>query len=119
MVQLDRRGWAICGCSAFDDVRVKCALSKELGTVDLLGFFFETIDERMSYAAAFLLWVTNSCEGIEESFACVDYSQVGFEVIRELRNDGRLLVFSEQTVIDQDARQLRSDGFEDQGCGHG
>ncbi len=65
----------------------------------------------MSDATTFLLRFADTGQRFQESVFGMDDVQIGFEVFRELSDHQALFVFAEQTVVDQDARQLRSDRF--------
>jgi hypothetical protein len=97
------------GPSALDHVGVQRPLCQEFHSLDLLRFFFETINERMPDPPPLFLRLRNASQRFQESRFARDDMQICFEVPRELRNHRRLLVFPQQPVIDQDARKLRSD----------
>ena len=117
-MQLDGCGRAIGSRSAFDHVRVKRSLSQEFRVLNVFGFFFEAVDERVADLGAFLLRIRDSGQLGKEAVGSFDHMQIGFEVIGELIDHDLSLTFSQQSVIDQDTRKLRSYRFEQQRRDH-
>ena len=85
----------------------------------MFGFFFETIDERVANLCAFFLRIRDSGQFGKEAVSSFDHMQIGFEVIGELIDHNLSLAFSQQSIVDQDARKLRTNGFEQQRRDHG
>ncbi len=118
VVQLDRGSRSVRIRAAFDDIRVQRSLGKKVRVFDLLCFGLEAIDESVSDATSFLLRFTDAGQRVQEPVFGVDNVQIGFEVFGELSNHQALFIFSEQPVVDQNARQLRSDRFVEQRGNH-
>jgi hypothetical protein len=117
MVKLDRRGRTVRGCATFDNIGIKGPLGEEPRSLDFPGLFLEAFDEGVPDPPPFLLRFGDSLEGVEEFIFGLHDVQISFKVSGKLGDDGRLLILAQQTVIHQDAGELRADGLVEQGGG--
>src|SRR5439155_2986989 len=93
-----------------DDVWIERALGKPWDVPELLGLVLEHGDELGPDPLALDLRVRHTADRVEESGGCVDMDEVHLECVAERVDDRVGLSFSQQTVIDEDARQLVADG---------
>src|SRR4026209_2840555 len=105
-MKLNGGGRPIGSGPAFDHIGIERSLRQKFDILNLASFFFEAIDKGVADAATLLLRLCHALERFEESRLARNNVQICFEVLRELADDGRLLVFSKQAVIDEDARKL-------------
>ena len=73
----------------------------------------------MANATTFLLGFGDAFEIFEEGFRRIHHPKVDIEVVAESGLHQITLIFSEQPVVDKDARQLVSDGLVQQRGHHG
>ena len=118
-MRLDCCSRAVAHGAAFDYVRIKRPLGKELRVLDALGFILEDVDKDMTDEPPLFLWIGNAGQRLEESVAGIDDVQVGMKMIAESAADGFDFPLAQKTVIHQNARQLGADGSDQQSRGHG
>ena len=116
MVCLDRGGWSIGVGSRFDHVGVQRSLGQELRIRDRLGFLAKHLDEHPADDFSFLLWVGHVGEFIQELALSVGDMQVGLEMVGESFLDLTRLAGAQQAIVDEDTRELVTDGPREQ-CG--
>ena len=113
VVRLDRRRDRLVA-ARLDHVRVERALDEVADLPELLGLPLEDADELLADRAPFLLGVGDAGELAEEALLGVDVDERDVEVVAERLDDLHGLVFPEQAVIDEDARELVADGLVDE-----
>src|SRR5207244_2149123 len=94
----------------FDHVGIEGSLSQELRVFDALSFILEHVDEDVADDSPFFLRIRDAGEGLQEPVAGIDDVQVGLKMIAESAANRFDFALSQQSVIHQNARQLRSDG---------
>src|SRR5690606_3463046 len=93
-----------------DHIRIQRALHEELRvTAGIQCGLFEHADEHFTDAAPLLLGVLDTGESVEELLACIDHDQMRTEVTAERALDALALALTQQTVVDEDARELIAD----------
>ena len=103
----------LCGlCSAFDDVRINCTLSKEGNSVKLSCFFFEHTDEFCTDYLSLLLGICNACKLVKEAVGGVNVNEVSTELFAEYLNDLLGLTLTEKTVVYVYAGKLVADSLD-------
>ncbi len=107
--------------AALNDVRINRPLHEEIDLADLLRFGFKDTDEFLADDLALLLRLGHSLELFIETRLGVDADKV--QVVRAFRAEHGLdlvaLILSEETVINEDARQLLADRLREQDRRHG
>jgi hypothetical protein len=114
MVQFDGGGRAVGRSAAFDHVRIQRALRQETAAFDLCRLVGKTLDKSMAYAASFFLRIGNAGQRVEKFILGLYHVQIRLEMIGKFLDDRFFLVFSQQTVIDQDTGELPSDSLRQQ-----
>src|SRR5882724_11720317 len=95
--------------AAFDYVRIKRPLGKELGVLDALGFILEYVDEDMADESPLFLRIGDARQSLQESVAGIDHVQVGMKMIAESAADGFDFSLAQKAIIHQNTRQLGAD----------
>ncbi len=113
VVRLDRRRHALVA-AGLDHVRIERALDEVRELPELLGLLLEHTDELLADRAPLLLGVGDPGELAEEALLRVDVDERHVKVVAERLDDLRRLVFAEQTVVDEDARELIADRLVDE-----
>ncbi len=107
--------------AGLDDVGIESALDKPVDSAgffgDAGGFVVEDSDEFCADDFAFLLGLGDAGEFGEEALAGVDGDDVEAEFVAEILLHALKLVFAQHAVVDEDAGELRADGFVDQDGG--
>src|SRR5512133_764406 len=102
----------------FDHIRVDGSLGQPVYAFDLTCFRLKNIDEYLSDDLPFLFRIGYSIEGVEEQLRCIYalYIQVHVPVGIE---DILKFIFSEKSVIDENAMQVGANGIVQQYPGNG
>ena len=120
VVQLDVRALPGVPVSRLDDVGVERALGEEAHfAADGRGALLEHVDEAVTDPRALELGIRDAVEVLEELPGRVDDPQVDVEVVAERRLDELALLLPEESVVDEDARELVADRPREQGRDHG
>src|SRR5690554_224135 len=99
---------------ALDDVGINRALNEEAGAFDPSGLALKDLDEEPPDDLSLHLGIRHACELMKKLFRCVDVDEVDVEMIAELLDDFLRLAFTEEAVVDEDARQTIADGAMDE-----
>ena len=114
MVALD------CGAGdreGFDAVGIDGALCEPFDVFDLVGFFVKHVDEPLAYDLAFALGVGHACQLLEKFSRRIhaDYIQSEtFVIVHHVCE----LVFTQHSMVHENAGQIGSDGFVEQHGGN-
>src|SRR5689334_8461920 len=99
MMRFDRDGGTTGERDAFDHVRIKRALRKELGAADLFCFRLEDVDEKLAYRLAFLFGIFDAGKRLEERLRCIDMHERDIVAVAEQRHDLLRLAKAHQPMV--------------------
>ena len=97
---------------AFNDVGVDGALREKFDAFELSCFFFENSDELRADDLSLCFGVVNARELVKKTVNGVHINEVGVHFFFENADDLLGFTFAEQSVIDVNANELFSDGFD-------
>ncbi len=93
--------------------------TRNFALAELRGLLLEDADELLADAPALLLGIGDAGEPGEEALLGVDVHERHVEVAAEGLDDLRRLVLAQQSVVDEDARELVADRLVDEQRGDG
>ena len=108
VVRLDRRGDAL-GAARLDHVAVQRPLHEPLDVAELPRLLLEDADELAADDLALLLRLLDAGEQLEEAVLRLHVDERDVEVLAERLDDLLRLVLAQQSVVDEDARELVAD----------
>ena len=111
MMTLDS-GFTIKG-DTFKDVRINSALTEE-GGIDFSCGIGEDFDKLLADDLAFAFGFIDTCELIKEAVGCVDVDQIHIEGFGEDLLNIFGFIFAQESMVDENACQLFTDGFVDE-----
>src|ERR1700712_3104187 len=118
VVRLDHVRLATLGASGLDHVRVDGALGQVLDVVQLGRLGIEYVDEGAADDLALLLWIALAGQVAKELLFGVGADDLDAHVLGEHGHHLLTFVQAQQTVVDEDAGQLITDGLVQQRRDH-
>src|SRR6266851_991316 len=107
------------GGGGLDHIGIKRPLREEVDVPEALGLGFENRDELPADDPSLFFGVDDSAQRVEESRCGVDVLDVHIEVAVHHGQHPLGLLFAQEAVVDEHARQLVADGAVDEGGGDG
>ena len=101
---------------ALEDVRVDGALCEEGDAVELCCFFSEDLDEFLADDVTLLLGIRYAGQEIQESVYSIDIDEVCAKLVPEDLAYHFRLAFTEKSVINVNANEIRADSLDKEGC---
>ena len=111
VVRLDHMRLAGLGARRFDDIRIDRALRQPFDILELRRLFVEYFDEHPADDLALLFRIGFAGQRRQEALLGVDANDVHAHVFGERRHHLIALAQAQQSMIDEYAGQLRTDGL--------
>ena len=100
--------------TAFSNVRINGALTKEVNAFNFASFFFEYTNEFFADDFAFLFGVSNTFQFSQEAFSSININQVCIQLVFENFYYAFRFAFTHQTMVYVYANQVVANSFQEQ-----